>query len=100
MCSSSIKEAQVALHTHNDPEDVGGYVSVRLQVCDELAAEVPKLEMPVRSMPPGIAYQITPDELMLDGNARRNLATFVTTWMEPEAERLMAECEPKTMIDK
>ena len=27
---------------------------------------------------------------MLDGNARLNLATFVTTWMEPEAEKLMA----------
>jgi glutamate decarboxylase len=37
---------------------------------------------------------------MLDGNARLNLATFVTTWMEPEAERLMAECSPKNMIDK
>ena len=26
-------------------------------------------------------------ELMLDGNARLNLATFVTTWMEPQAAR-------------
>jgi glutamate decarboxylase len=37
---------------------------------------------------------------MLDGNARMNLATFVTTWMEPQAERLMAECLDKNMIDK
>jgi glutamate decarboxylase len=37
---------------------------------------------------------------MLDGNARVNLATFVTTWMEPEADRLMAECLDKNMIDK
>ena len=37
---------------------------------------------------------------MLDGNARLNLATFVTTWMEPEADRLMAECFDKNMIDK
>jgi glutamate decarboxylase len=37
---------------------------------------------------------------MLDGNARLNLATFVTTWMEPEAELLMAECASKNMIDK
>ena len=36
---------------------------------------------------------------MLDGNARMNLATFVTTWMEPQAE-LMAECFDKNMIDK
>jgi glutamate decarboxylase len=37
---------------------------------------------------------------MLDGNARLNLATFVTTWMEPQAEKLMAECSDKNMIDK
>jgi glutamate decarboxylase len=37
---------------------------------------------------------------MLDGNARLNLATFVTTWMEPQAQRLMAETLDKNMIDK
>ena len=37
---------------------------------------------------------------MLDGNARLNVATFVTTWMEPQADRLMAECFDKNMIDK
>ena len=37
---------------------------------------------------------------MLDGNARTNVATFVSTWMEPQAERLMAECVAKNMIDK
>jgi glutamate decarboxylase len=37
---------------------------------------------------------------MLDGNARMNLATFVTTWMEPQAEKLMAESFDKNMIDK
>ena len=51
-------------------------------------------------MPPDVAYQIVHDELMLDGNARLNVATFVTTWMEPQAEKLMAECFDKNMIDK
>ena len=37
---------------------------------------------------------------MLDGNARMNLATFVTTWMEEPARRLMIECFDKNMIDK
>jgi glutamate decarboxylase len=37
---------------------------------------------------------------MLDGNARLNVATFVSTAMEPQAERLMAECFAKNMIDK
>jgi glutamate decarboxylase len=51
-------------------------------------------------LPPETAYRLIHDELMLDGNARLNLATFVTTWMEPEAGRLMAECAEKNMIDK
>ena len=51
-------------------------------------------------LPPDVAYQIIHDELMLDGNARMNLATFVSTWMEPQAEKLMAECLDKNMIDK
>jgi glutamate decarboxylase len=54
-------------------------------------------EQPV---PAQTAWQLVHDELMLDGNARLNLATFVTTWMEPEATRLMAECVDKNMIDK
>src|SRR6059058_1176047 len=40
------------------------------------------------------------DKLLLDGNARTNLATFVTTWMEPQGRRLMTECAEKNMIDK
>jgi glutamate decarboxylase len=62
--------------------------------------DIPKLELAEGEMPPDVAYQIIHDELMLDGNARMNLATFVTTWMEPQAEKLMAECLDKNMIDK
>jgi glutamate decarboxylase len=62
--------------------------------------DIPKLRIADTDMPPDVAYQIIHDELMLDGNARMNLATFVTTWMEPQAEKLMAECLDKNMIDK
>ena len=61
---------------------------------------VPKHRLPDEPMSPDMAYQIVHDELMLDGNARLNLATFVTTHMEPQAEKLMAECFDKNMIDK
>jgi glutamate decarboxylase len=64
------------------------------------AGRIPRHEIPTGAMPPEVAYQIIHDELMLDGNARMNLATFVTTWMEPQAQRLMAECFDKNMIDK
>ncbi len=51
-------------------------------------------------VPPEVAYQLIHDELLLDGSARLNLATFVTTWMEPQARQLMADCVDKNMIDK
>jgi glutamate decarboxylase len=60
----------------------------------------PKQKMPAGPIPAEAAYQVIHDELMLDGNARLNLATFVTTWMEPQASQLMAECVEKNMIDK
>jgi glutamate decarboxylase len=49
---------------------------------------------------PDVAYQAIHDELLLDGSSRLNLATFVTTWMEPQARVLMSECADKNMIDK
>jgi len=61
---------------------------------------VPRHRLSEEGVPPDVAYQLIHDELMLDGNARLNLATFVGTWMEPQAERLMAECFDKNMIDK
>ena len=65
-----------------------------------LTEPVPRYEMPLNEMDSQSAYTLIHDELMLDGNARLNLATFVTTWMEPEAEKLMAESFDKNMIDK
>jgi len=61
---------------------------------------VPKHRLPAHAMDPDAALQVIRDELILDGNARLNLATFVTTWMEPQAEQLMADCFSKNMIDK
>ena len=46
------------------------------------------------------AYDLITNELLLDGSARLNLATFVTTWMPPHASRLMALTADKNMIDK
>lgn len=60
----------------------------------------PHHQLPDGPLPPASAYQLVHDELMLDGNSRLNLATFVTTWMEPQAAVLMAECRDKNMVDK
>lgn len=61
---------------------------------------VPKYELPEDSMPARVAHQIIHDEMNLDGNPSLNLASFVTTWMEPEADRLMSECFSKNYIDQ
>ena len=61
---------------------------------------VPRLRLPEGELSPDTAYQLVHDELMLDGNARLNLATFVTTWMEPRARALIDETLDKNMIDK
>lgn len=45
-------------------------------------------------------YRTIHDQLVLDGNSQHNLATFCTTWIEPEVERIMDESADKNMIDK
>jgi glutamate decarboxylase len=61
---------------------------------------VPKYQFPDEGMPAAVAYQIIHDELTLDGNPNLNLASFVTTWMEPEAEKLLMETANKNYIDQ
>ncbi|GAA4259638.1 glutamate decarboxylase [Dactylosporangium darangshiense] len=61
---------------------------------------IPRDQLPDDELDPPVAYQIVHDELLLDGNPRLNLASFVTTWMEPEAGRLMAESIDKNLIDR
>jgi glutamate decarboxylase len=45
-------------------------------------------------------YRTIHDQLVLDGNSQQNLATFCTTWIEPEVKQLMDESADKNMIDK
>src|SRR3954468_18683028 len=86
-------------HPSRRPEPGGADVSVNPLYTRE-PLRIPRNELPATGLDPELAYQIVHDELMLDGSSRLNLATFVTTWMEPQADRLMAECFDKNMIDK
>jgi len=47
-----------------------------------------------------MTYELLTNELLLDGQARLNLATFVTTWMPSMAARMMDDTADKNMIDK
>jgi glutamate decarboxylase len=82
----------------NGPGSTGGELA--LEPIFGLEGRIPRHELPEGELPRDVAYEIIHDELMLDGNARLNVATFVTTWMEPQADRLIAECLDKNMIDK
>ena len=65
-----------------------------------LLGPTPRHAVPEPGMPPATAYHLIHDELIMDGSSRFNLATFCSTWMEPEAHKLMAESFDKNMIDK
>src|SRR6516164_5207792 len=89
-----------ALHRQVEEHESADELDVNPVYVQELGREIPRYRLPQQGMLPRTALQIVRDELILDGNARLNLATFVTTWMEPEAELLMADCAAKNMIDK
>ncbi|KAK4988566.1 hypothetical protein LTR50_003862 [Elasticomyces elasticus] len=61
--------------------------------------DLPRFSMPEGEMPREIAYRMIKDDLTLDGTPTLNLASFVTTYMEPEAEKLMMDAFPKNFID-
>jgi len=51
---------------------------------------IPRYKLPRGSVPSNVAYQLIHDEVSLDGRPAQNLATFCTTWMEPEADQLIS----------
>ena len=59
----------------------------------------PDNQMPERGMPALEAMRLIGEDIVLDGIPERNLATFVTTWMEPEAQRIIAENLHRNFID-
>jgi glutamate decarboxylase len=62
--------------------------------------ELPAHRLPDQGIGAGSAHELIDSELLLDGQARLNLATFVTTWMPSLGHRLMYETADKNMIDK
>src|SRR5437764_4135512 len=64
-----------------------------------LREEAPADKLPHTGMSSQDAMRLVGEELLLDGMPMRNLATFVTTWMEPEAQRLIAENLHRNFID-
>src|SRR3954452_7048621 len=64
-----------------------------------LRNDAPDHRLPQTGMPPADAMRLIGEEMVLDGIPLRNLATFVTTWMEPEAQRVIADNLHRNYID-
>jgi glutamate decarboxylase len=66
----------------------------------QVAEALPKYKFPAHETLPDVAFQVIRDELLLDGNARQNLATFCQTWEEPQVHALMDLAIDKNLIDE
>jgi glutamate decarboxylase len=87
----------MALHEKSKIKD---RISDDVYASSDLSVVMPKYTFPKKEHDPRHAYQVVHDELMLDGNARQNLATFCQTWVDDHVHKLMDECIDKNMIDK
>ncbi|MER5763727.1 glutamate decarboxylase [Streptomyces sp. NPDC002082] len=86
-------------------ESAAGAPEETLRFRDVYAGEFARRSLPEHRIPdepsdPEAVYTLIRDELALDGNAEQNLATFCSTWAEPQVRKLMDENLAKNMIDK
>ena len=101
----------MSIHQHSAPTgkstngDDGAAVIDQLEALAEaygnrfLLEPAPDNQLPEHGMRAVDAMRLIEEELVLDGIPMRNLATFVTTWMEPEAQRIIAENLHRNFID-
>ncbi|KAI8389301.1 pyridoxal phosphate-dependent transferase [Blakeslea trispora] len=83
----------------NQPNEGDPYFETTVYGTTWAAKDIPKYQLPEEEMPANVAYRMITDELTLDGTPALNLASFVTTFMEDEATRLMTENIAKNFID-
>jgi len=69
-------------------------------ILEQRVMDLPRVELNEHGTGTEVAFDMLSNELLLDGSARLNLATFVTTWMPGLAAVLMGETADKNMIDK
>ena len=86
------------VHLHELPDHHHArHLSHRVRHLDR---PVPKYQLQEEPMPADVVYRLIHDEMNLDGNPTLNLASFVTTWMEPEAEKLIGETLNKNFVNQ
>lgn len=87
----------MAIHSR---DDIRQTFDTPLWAARDLQYSAQKYQFTREGMPPEVAFQLVRDELMLDGNARQNMATFVQTYSDPFARELMDLSIAKNLIDK
>ena len=88
------------LHSRPDNNQLESIYKTPVFCNDPLDSALPKYKLCNDSIDPELAYRLIKDELLDEGSARQNLATFCQTHMEPEAVRIMSETLEKNAIDK
>ncbi|HEY5555614.1 glutamate decarboxylase [Acetobacterium sp.] len=88
------------LHTRPEEKKLKAVYTTPVFVTETIDSALPKYKLGQKSVDPEIAYRLIQDDLLDEGSARLNLATFCQTFMEPAAVRLMSETLEKNAIDK
>ncbi len=81
------------------PRQVFNPESEELLVETFFTKPAPSHVLPSEGVTPRAAYYMVDSEMMLDGDPDKNLATFVTTMMEPEARQVISENLHRNYID-
>ncbi|HWV85776.1 MAG TPA: glutamate decarboxylase [Capillimicrobium sp.] len=72
----------------------------RVTIAEQYLTEpAPARRMPEEGTDPRVAQTLVESEVLLDGDPSKNLATFVTTSMEPEARAVIADNLHRNWID-
>jgi len=87
------------LHSRPEEDQLNGVYTLPI-FGDNSTDFLPKYQLSQKSINPELAYQLIKDDLLDEGSARLNLATFCQTYMEPAAVRIMSETLEKNAIDK
>jgi glutamate decarboxylase len=92
-------------HDTSDPPATGAGLPPAAGPDDRSPAErylthpAPDRRLAEHGVDPRVALEIVQSEMLLDGEPQKNLATFVTTWMEPEARVVIEQNLHRNFID-
>ncbi len=88
--------------SHTAVKDMNEQTGAVSPIFGTLAADVkmPTKHLNDKPVDPDVASELIREYVSTEGNAHQNLATFVQTYMEPDATALMADTLEKNAIDK